>query len=112
MGKKDMKKKRTFSAVVIVLLALSAIIAFFLSPYASGDPDGLEWVAELGVPEDMTFIEKGEEAVWEGSPLPDYSVPALGEEANISVMVAGVVGTLLLFCLGLGMAMILKKSEK
>lgn len=112
MAKKDTSKKKTFSVVVIVLLVLSAGIAFLLSPYASSDPDGLEWVAEFGVPENLTFIEKGEEAVWEGSPLPDYTVPALGEEANITVMVAGIIGTLIMFGLGFGMAMILKKSEK
>jgi len=97
--------------VVIVLLVASAFIAFFLSPYASSDPDGLEWVAEFGVPENLTFIEKGEDAVWEGSPLPDYTVPVLGEEAHISVMVAGIVGTLLLFGLGFGAAILLKKRE-
>jgi len=112
MAKKDMNKKKTFSVVVIVLLVVSAGIAFFLSPYASGDPDGLEWVAEFGVPENLIFIEKGEEAVWEGSPLPDYTVPALGEEANITVMVAGIIGTLVMFGLGFGMAMILKRRER
>ena len=64
MAKKSINKKKTFSGVVIVLLAVSAIIAFFLSPYASSNPDGLEWVAEFGVPESLTFIDKGEEAVW------------------------------------------------
>ena len=82
------KKTKRFSALVVILLIVAAAVAFFLSPYASSDPDGLEWVAEFGVPEDLTFIDKGEEAVWEGSPLPDYTVPALGEEANISVRVA------------------------
>jgi len=112
MAKKNKNSNKRFSTVVIILLAASAIIAFFLSPYASGDPDGLEWVAEFGVPEELTFIEKGEEAVWEGSPLPDYSVPALGEEANITVMVAGIIGTLVMFGLGFVMALGLKKREQ
>jgi hypothetical protein len=107
-----MANKKKFSAVVIALLIVSAAVAFFLSPYASGSPDGLEWVAEFGVPEDLTFIDEGEMAVWEGSPLPDYTVPALGEEANISVRVAGIIGTLIMFGLGFGLAVVFKKSEK
>ncbi|MBN1883008.1 MAG: PDGLE domain-containing protein [Deltaproteobacteria bacterium] len=106
------KKTKRFSALVVILLIVAAAVAFFLSPYASSDPDGLEWVAEFGVPEDLTFIDKGEEAVWEGSPLPDYTVPALGEEANISVRVAGIIGTLVMFGLGFGLALIFRKSEK
>ena len=57
------------------------------APFASGHPDGLEWVAEsagfLGVAQAAPYTI-----------LPDYTVPFLGETA-LSTIVAGVMGALL-----------------
>jgi cobalt/nickel transport system permease protein len=71
-----------YAGVVISLLAV------FLSPLASADPDGLERVAE-----DMGFLQLGQAAPYEI--LPDYTIPFLGETA-LSTVVAGVVGALVL----------------
>lgn len=61
-----------------------ALLVVFISPFASGDPDGLERVAE-----DLGFIGTGLDAPY--SIIPDYTVPFLGETA-LSTILAGVVG--------------------
>jgi cobalt/nickel transport protein len=99
----DKKKKNT--TFVIVALFVCLIIAFFVSPFASSSPDGLEKAAER-----LGFLGLGEVTVWAHSLMPDYSVPVLGEGA-ISGMVAGVVGTLILFGLGWGVGAVLKKKK-
>lgn len=61
-----------------------ALLVVLISPFASGDPDGLERVAI-----DMGFIDAGQSAPY--AIIPDYTIPFLGETA-ISTVVAGIVG--------------------
>ena len=67
-----------FAGVAISLMAV------ILSPLASGNPDGLERVAE-----DLGFLSSGNEPGFQI--LPDYTLPYLGE-TSISTIVAGIVG--------------------
>jgi cobalt/nickel transport system permease protein len=64
-----------------------ALLLVLLAPFASGHPDGLEWVAEsagfLGVAQDAPYTL-----------LPDYTIPFLGQ-TGLSTIVAGIVGALL-----------------
>jgi cobalt/nickel transport system permease protein len=61
-----------------------SLLVVLISPFASGDPDGLERVAI-----DMGFIDAGQDApYWI---IPDYTLPFLGETA-LSTIVAGVIG--------------------
>lgn len=78
-----------------------SLVAVLLSPLASGDPDGLERVAE-----DLGFIETGLNAPYQI--LPDYTIPFLGE-TPLSTIVAGAVGALVV--LGL-MVVVGKMLEK
>ena len=105
MNKEKPKKSTVLFIMVALLVAVG--IGFFISPYASEHPDGLEWVAESGVPEEMVFIDEGEVAVWESSPMPDYTIFG---DSKFSGMMAGLVGTLLMFVLGWGVGILLKKS--
>ena len=73
----------------LVGLLGAAAVVIVLSPFASGDPDGLERVAI-----DTGFAEQGTEAGFEI--LPDYSVPLLGD-TTASLIVAGLIGVALLF---------------
>jgi len=72
----------------VIGLALALLVAL-LSPLASPHPDGLERVAE-----DQGFVEQARDPWYEA--IPDYVFPGIENEA-IATMVAGVVGTLLLF---------------
>ena len=80
-----------------------ALIAVLLSPLASGDPDGLERVAE-----DFGFLEAGLDAPY--TILPDYTIPFLGETA-LSTIVAGVVGALVVLGLMVVVGGMLKKRN-
>lgn len=75
--------KGTAAGILGVGVAIAIGVAF-LSPLASGDPDGLERVAE-----DEGFIETAEDAWYEI--LPDYTIPGVDNEAA-STVIAGVVG--------------------
>jgi len=79
------------------------IFALFLalfSPLASSSPDGLERVAE-----DKGFMETAREAFFEA--IPDYMVPGIKSEA-VATILAGLIGTLLVFAIGYSLARLLK----
>ncbi len=64
-----------------------ALLLVLLAPFASGHPDGLEWVAST-----TGFLGAAQEAPY--SVLPGYTVPFLGA-TPLSTIVAGSVGVLL-----------------
>ena len=82
--------------LVIVILAVSLVIAGFVSYFASSEPDGLEKVAE-----DMGFSEKAKDPSL--SVFPDYTVP--GTEGFFSNCLAGIIGV----CATFGIVMLLSK---
>jgi len=75
---------------------LFAVGAALLSPLASGDPDGLERVAE-----DQGFLERALEAPY--AILPDYTIP--GIDGGLSTMLSGVIGVALVFALIYGITL-------
>ncbi len=79
-----------------------SILAVLISPFASGDPDGLERVAD-----DLGFLETGVDAPYQL--LTDYTIPFLGETA-LSTIVAGVVGALVVLGLMIVLGRILRKQ--
>jgi hypothetical protein len=80
-----------------------ALFLALLSPLASSSPDGLERVAE-----DKGFMETAREAVFEV--IPDYVLPGVGNEAGATIL-AGIIGTLMLFGIGYGLAQLLKAKR-
>jgi hypothetical protein len=63
-------------------------VVVILAPLASSDPDGLERAAD-----DLGFGERARDAFF--SFLPDYTVP--GVEGNLSTILAGLLGVVLVF---------------
>lgn len=84
---------------ITVPLIASGIIAAVISPFASGFPDGLEWVAQKY----QFFHDSLPSFV---SPLPDYSVSWVNSEI-ISTGLAGLVGVLVTFLIAWGMVKVL-----
>lgn len=86
--------------IIILCVALLLAIA---SPLASSYPDGLERVAE-----DHSFLESAAEPFY--NIIPDYTFPGVSNEA-LATIIAGLVGTLILFGLGYGVASVLKQQN-
>jgi len=76
-----------------------ALLLAILSPLASSSPDGLEKVAE-----DKGFISVALEPFFEV--VPDYVIPGVTNEA-VATILAGIVGILILFGIGYGLAKLL-----
>lgn len=96
-----MKTVRKYWWVLFLLLAL--VVTLF-SPQASPHPDGLERVAE-----DKGFLDKARDSTYEV--IPDYVFPGIADEAGATI-VAGIVGTLLMFCVGYGIAWLLRRQAR
>jgi hypothetical protein len=91
---------RKYWWVIGLLIALTLAV---MSPLASPHPDGLERVAE-----NQGFIDKAQEPFY--NIVPDYVFPGISNEATATIA-AGLVGTLLMFGLGLGMSKWLKSGS-
>ena len=83
-------------------LIFAFILAIF-SPLASGSPDGLEKVAE-----NKGFMELALAPVF--NVFPDYAIPGIPNEV-LATILAGIVGTLILFGIGYGLARLLRAKK-
>ena len=86
----------------LIGLALALLVAI-LSPLASAHPDGLERVAE-----DKGFIEEVRDPWYEV--IPDYVLPGVSNEA-VATILAGIIGTVLMFGLAFGLGKLVAKRE-
>jgi cobalt/nickel transport system permease protein len=85
---------------VMLALVVGIVAVFFASP----SPDGLERVAE-----DTGFLETAQAAPFEI--IPDYVVPGVANE-TVAGVIAVVLGTLLLFAVGYGIARALRRRNQ
>jgi cobalt/nickel transport system permease protein len=87
--------------IALAGLAISLAVAIFLAPLASPNPDGLEYVGS----EKLKFL-RAEDATPPPvpAPIPDYEMPGLERWKSLATAAAGVVGTLVVFGVGLGLA--------
>jgi cobalt/nickel transport protein len=90
--------RRFLIAGLLVAIGLALIV----SGVASSSPDGLEKVAgEKG------FLETARDHLFADSPLADYSVKGVGNE-RLSTGLAGLIGVLVTFGLGLAVFALLR----
>ena len=93
---------RTF---VLAGIAVALVLAFFVSPYASSNPDGLEKVSsDKGIDASVTDHALAD------SPLADYSVQGV-ENTGLSTGLSGIVGVAVTFAIGTGLVVLLKRSR-
>ena len=90
------------AAVWIFGLGIAALLAV-LSPLASAHPDGLEWVAKQ-----KGFLETARTPLYKI--IPDYVFPGISNTA-LATIIAGIVGTLIVFGVALGAAYWRQKKE-
>lgn len=84
----------------LVGLAIALALAI-LSPLASPEPDGLERVAT-----DHGLVKRALEPVYDI--MADYAFPGIADE-RLATAVAGIVGTLIVFALVYGLALLLRR---
>lgn len=83
-------EKRSMGGAVFWLAGLLIVVALAIaSPFASANPDGLEWVAEKN-----GFISLAQGPVFEV--IPDYLLPGLSSQA-LATILASIIGALLVF---------------
>jgi cobalt/nickel transport system permease protein len=75
-------------------LVVAALLVLVVAPLASGEPDGLERVAI-----DQGFIDSAEDHALAESPLADYGVSGIEDEAT-GTRLSGLVGVLITFGVG------------
>jgi hypothetical protein len=90
--------------IVQVGLVASIFVAAIVSFYASGHPDGLEFVAEQ-----VGFLDTAKDSALATSPFADYAFVGL-ENERISVAIAGILGVLLTAAISFGLFTFLKKK--
>ncbi len=93
---------RTRTFFVVALLA-SLLVAGGVSYFASTNPDGLEFVAEK-----VGFDHAAEDSAATGSPLSDYQVRGVENDA-LSGGLAGVVGALVVLVVAGGLAYVVRR---
>src|SRR5690606_10613414 len=94
---------RTRGTIILVGILIAGVVAFSSAWLASGDPDGLERVAE-----DEEFLHHAEDPGYEI--LPDYTIP--GIDGEISTALAGIVGVVLMLGIGLGAGYLLRRRSE
>ena len=93
---------RTIAVFVGLGLAVALVLAFFVSPYASSEPDGLEKVSI-----DKGFADRAADHALADGPLADYGVEGV-DDSRLSTGLAGIVGVALCFVVGAGLFLGLK----
>lgn len=92
-------KSKWWLIALVICLAVAC-----LAPLASSSPDGLERVAE-----DKGFIGLGQDAPYQV--IADYVFPGIENEA-LATILAGIVGTLVLFGAAYGLAWLLQTRKR
>ncbi len=99
--------KRAFWIVVGAGAIIAVLLAVFVAPWASSQPDGLERIAE-----DKGFLEIAEETepTWSHSPIPDYEFPRV-ENSRVATGIAGLAGVMITLVVTVLLALMLKKRK-
>lgn len=88
--------RRAIGAFVGIGLLVATMLALFVSPFASSQPDGLERVSI-----DAGFGKTATGHALADGPLADYAVRGVDQE-RLSTGLSGIVGVVLCFALGAG----------
>ncbi|HXX33866.1 MAG TPA: PDGLE domain-containing protein [Thermodesulfobacteriota bacterium] len=96
--------KRRVDGFVWVGLGVALLLALFLSPFASTSPESLEKIAEAKRSSEKEQAWK----LWEHAPLSGYTLPWV-KNAKVSTALSGLVGTLAIFLIAVGIAKVIRK---
>jgi cobalt/nickel transport protein len=91
---------------LLIFFLAALVVAAFLSPFASSNPDGLDRVSQ-----DLGFEERSEGKEPFEALIPDYKFPGIGNE-SVATSLAGVLGTLITFGVAYGVGKAVAKRNK
>ncbi|MGL5811366.1 MAG: PDGLE domain-containing protein [Nocardioides sp.] len=97
------KRRRAGRHFFVLCALITLAIAGGLSYYASGHPDGLEFVAGKA-----GFLDRANDSATADGPFADYSTKGI-EDARLSGGVAGVVGVLVVAVVARGLFALLRR---
>jgi cobalt/nickel transport protein len=98
------RRRLRFTAFVLAGLALAAALAFFVSPQASSEPDGLERVAN-----DEGFADQESNHALDDTPTAGYAVRGVDDD-RLSTGLAGLIGVGVTFALAGGFFLIVRRT--
>ena len=105
-GRNGGSRRWTIGLLVAGGLLVALLLAFFVSPFASSSPDGLEKVAA-----DKAIDRDERDHALAGGPLADYSVRGVND-ARLSTGLAGVVGVAVTFAVGGGLFLVVRRRDR
>lgn len=91
--------------LVVMGLVVCAVLAGVVSFWASGNPDGLEFVAEK-----LGFVDSAGEHATGGSPFADYGTAGV-DDARLSGGLAGLVGVTVTAVVAFGLMHLLRRRS-
>ena len=93
-------------AFVLTGLAVAILLAVFVSPWASSEPDGLSKVAE-----EKGFASTAEDHALDDSPVAGYQVEGVDNE-GVGKALSGLFGVVLTFVIGAGFFAIVRRRRR
>lgn len=99
-----MRPRLRFGAFVVAGLVVAAALAFFVSPQASSEPDGLNRVAI-----DEGFADEETNHALDDSPTAGYETRGVDDD-RLSTGVAGLVGVGVTFALAGGLLLVVRRT--
>jgi cobalt/nickel transport protein len=95
-----------FGAFIAAGLIVALVLAFFVSPSASGDPDGLDKVAI-----DEGFADTETDHAFGDAPTADYEVRGVDDD-RLSTGLAGVIGVAITFAVAGGVMLVVRRARR
>jgi cobalt/nickel transport protein len=95
-----------FGAFILAGLIVALVLAFFVSPSASGEPDGLDKVAI-----DEGFADTESDHALDDTPTAGYEVRGV-DDGRLSMGLAGVIGVAVTFALAAALLLIVRRTRR
>lgn len=95
----------TTTRLVVVGLSICLLLAGVVSLWASGNPDGLEFVAEK-----LGFLDSAGDHATGNSPFADYGMSGV-DNARLSGGLAGLVGVVVVAVIAFGLMHLLRRRD-
>lgn len=99
------RRRVSTTRLVVVGLAVCAVLAGVVSAWASGHPDGLEYVAQR-----LGFLDSAGSHGSAGSPFADYGTAGV-DDARLSGGLAGLVGVVVVAAIAFGLMQVLRRRS-